>query len=208
MAESAPRRIDAYPTKEKRLEQLDALGLNIADFIHFARGEFVEDKAREFFEKCDECVSGRTFSDDEYGKHMGPVKYEMSEFEQVKAFCMENTGRYHILINQAIAVKDAFITGKILWKDGLHYCIDYFYGAGTPRDIENMGGDLKVAEGTARYGPLSDDASANIELRKVVNKTQDVTEFLRVEQVTLEFQIYPYPVGKRDDNVVFWEWLV
>lgn len=199
----------SYPTKEKRLAQLDMSGLNIADFIHFAKGEFAEDKARAFFEK-HKCVSVRTFSDDEHAKYLSPEIYEVKDFGEVKAFCMKITGEYHILINQAIAIKEASITGKIIWEDDIRYRIDYFYGAGTPRDIDNiMRSNLNVAEGVVHlHGrPLSDDAPTNIALHKVVNATQDFIKVIKVRPVILEFQIYPHPIGKRNENIIFWEWL-
>jgi hypothetical protein len=215
---------EAYPTKEKRIDLLRMWGLNTADSIHFARGEFAEDKAkdktkdraeekaRKFFEK-HECVSVRTFSD-ESRKCMSPVRYEIKEFEEVNAFCMENTGKYHILINEAIALKDALVTGKITWEDNLSFDIEYFYGPGTPRDLENIDRALlRVAERTGKprlSRPLSDDANTNFRLLEVVDKIQNADEFIKTywKPIMFEFQYYPYPVGVLGRHDVFWEWLL
>lgn len=197
-----------YPTKDKRLEQLDAMGLNIADFVHFAPGQFNVSKARELFDKY-KCVSVRTFSDREHEVCLGPVKYEIGRFEEVERFCRENTREYHLLVNQAISVKDAIITGKIMWLDDVRYYIDYFHGAGTPRNVDNMGGDLRVVGGLVHRHdiPLSPDRATNMALYELVEKTKNVPQSLKPNPVLLEFQFYPYQIGRRKERLIFWEWL-
>ena len=183
------------------------MGLNIVDFIHFAPGEFNASRAREFF-KAYGRVSARTFSSFEHEVFCGPIKYEMERFEDVEKFCTQNNRDYHILVNEAIPVKDALITGKIMWLDDLRYHIDYFLGRGTARDVENRGGDLVAVEGVAsRHEPLSSDAPTNTALLALVEKTRQVPEFLGTDSILLEFQIYPYRIGRRKEKLIFWEWL-
>lgn len=196
-----------YPLKDRRLRQLDVMGLNIVDFIHFAPGEFNASQTREFFNIYGR-VSARTFSSFEHEVFSGPIRYEMDTFKDVEDFCTANNRDYHILVNEAIPVKDALITGKIMWLDDLRYHIDYFLGRGTTRDVENRGGDLVAVDGVAcRHEPLSRDAQTNIALSALVEKTKQVPEFLGTDSVLLEFQIYPYRIGRRKEKLIFWEWL-
>lgn len=195
-----------YPTKEKRLGQLEEWGLNIADFISFPSGGFDETKARQFFEKHGS-ASVRTFSNDEQREYKGPVKYEIADFDEVKQFCEANNSNWNLLINQTVSRADALITGNIMLDHDGNYCIEYFLGSGTPRDVEDEEKTIMRVNGnTLERQTLSEDQEINQKLKRLINETQFVGGMLGTGSVILEFQFYPYSVGKGKTELIFWEW--
>ncbi|MFH1247517.1 MAG: hypothetical protein V1644_04000 [Candidatus Micrarchaeota archaeon] len=190
-----------YPPKNVRLQQLRESNLNIADFIHFPINCFDEEVAKKFFEKY-HCVSVRTFATSELLIHATPLKYEMTDFEVVKEFCKEQNKTYNLLMNQVIKIKDAGITGKIAWFDNQNYHIDFFYGEGTPRYMDDDHKiDLHTATGSIGNQPQNLDS----QLLSVVEKTKTAISDFR--PIIFEFQLYPYDIGMRNEKLIFWEWL-
>lgn len=191
-----------YPAKHLRLNELRESGLNIADFIYFPIAGFDEETAKKLFEKYSS-VSVRTFAPSELLVHATPVKYEMTDFKVVEEFCKEQNREYNLLMNQAINLKDALITGKIAWINSENFHVDYFYGPGTPRYMDE---DRQVALHTVT-GNLKQQTRPDVDERilEVVEKTK--TAIAHFRPIIFEFQIYPYEIGVLKQKTIFWEWL-
>jgi len=201
-----------YPLKHQRLELLLEKGANIADFVCFAPNEFDEKKARDFFEKHKK-VSVRHFHENEKEVFKCPVIYDVADFKKVSEFAKENNKKFYTLINQSIAIEDSLFCGTILWiDDGLRdrkFIMEIFFGAGTPRDIEkkNMS-DLLILTGPRFWieAPRSshkDDFHKT--LKMIVEHSYRLTS---MRPIIYEFSYYPYPVGKLERNLIYWEWRI
>ncbi len=125
-----------YPLKVQRLEQLDSYGLNIADFICFPPGELNAAEVRSFCNKY-KSVSCRTFAADENKEFKTPVKYEISDVNDVLAFAKAQNKRYFVLINEALPLSDSVIAGNLYFNSQFDFLCEYFKGPGTPRDIDS-----------------------------------------------------------------------
>ncbi len=201
-----------YPLKHHRLQSLLEKGANIADFVCFAPNEFNERKARDFFEKHRK-VSVRHFHENEKEVFKCPVLYDVTDFKTVSEFAKENNRKFYTLINQSIAVEDSLFCGTIFWiDDGLHdrkFIMEIFFGAGTPRDIEkkNMS-ELLILTGPRfwveeQWGSYKDDLHKS--LKMIVEHSYRLTS---MSPIIYEFSYYPYPVGKLERNLIYWEWRI
>src|SRR5438309_8508074 len=104
-----------YPLKVRRLEQLDRIGLNIADFVCFPPKQLDIEELTKFCSKY-KAVSCRTFAADEDKQFKTPVKYEISDIEDVLDFAREQNETYYLLINEALPLKDSVIAGNFYFN--------------------------------------------------------------------------------------------
>jgi len=180
-----------YPLKARRLEQLDELAINIADFIFFAPGQLDAVELRDFCAK-HKAVSCRTFAEDEDKDFKTPVKYEITDADEVERFARAQNDKYYVLVNEALPLKDSVIAGNIYFNSPEDFICEYFRGPGTPRDIDNR--KLEHVD-AAHFGSVD-------ELRQL---PEAISRF-PYRPVIFEFSLYPYPVGKRHNRLIFWEW--
>jgi len=210
-----------YPLKHIRLKQLLEKNLNIVDFIHFDPNAFDIASALAFFSRY-KIVSVRHFHSDESKFFKCPVKYEIKDFKVLEKFVRKHNKKFHTLINQTLQLKDSVFCGNILWYAPTHFVVlhgsgpitprditdvvdekflfEYFYGTGTPRDLEKKNRDeILIEEGSIfRFRPRES------RLNKIVDQTYGFLSYFR--PLIIEFSWYPYPVGILQDNVVYWEW--
>ena len=187
------RYITNYPLKVRRIEQLDEVNLNVADFICFPPGQLraaeLEDFSRKF-----RAVSCRTFAADEDKEFKTPVKYDISDFEEVLEFATAQNRKYFVLVNEALPLKDSIIAGNIYFTSASDFIVEYFRGPGTPRDV-----DAKPLEHvrSSKFGSLVGSGLEPLPLL--------VARFPQRPAI-FEFSLYPYPVGRRKERLIFWEW--
>lgn len=180
-----------YPLKVRRLEQLDEVGLNVADFVCFAPKQLKIGELRDFCKRF-KAVSCRTFAADEDQEFKTPVKYEISDTNAVIEFAKEHNNHYFVLVNEALPLKDSIIAGNIWFKSKDDFLCEYFRGPGTPRDLETKSIFRAISERDVADTWLSEMLEA-------------VSRF-PYRSVIFEFSVYPYPVGQRQTSLVFWEW--
>lgn len=201
-----------YPLKHARLEQLHQAGFNVADFICFPprtlRGH--EDELKAFLTKHG-TISCRHFHENEKVHFKCPVKYEQTDFETILAFCLANNEGnneaktpFYTLCNEAINLKESICAGNILVLNEQAYWIEYFYGPGTPRDIESKGPDELKTYGKTVGQPTEGDKPPDDVLRMALNARK--FQALDNKAYILEFSLYPYPIGRNQTNIICWEW--
>lgn len=200
-----------YPLKHIRLGQLSTTGFNVADFICFEprtlRGR--EDKLKAFLAK-HSTISCQHFHENEKEHFKCPVKYEQTDWETILAFCLANNygdnaekTAFYTLCNEAINLKDSICAGNILVHDDNNWFIEYFYGPGTPRDVEKTVDILKSYSksfGSEAQGDKPPDEVLRLALQARKFKA------LANKAYILEFSLYPYPIGRNQTEVIVWEW--
>jgi hypothetical protein len=180
-----------YPLKVRRLEQLDELGLNVADFICFPPKQLKVSELKDFC-AAHESVSCRTFAAEEDKDFKTPVKYEINNFEEVIAFAKQHNEKYFVLVNEAIPLKDSLFAGNLMFNSPEDFLCEYFRGEGTPRDLENR----RVFRAIRR----DDIAQPWLgQLLELVNR-------FPFRPAIFEFSVYPYAIGRRQNRIIFWEW--
>lgn len=201
-----------YPLKHTRLQQLSEAGFNIADFICFPpntlRGQ--ETKLKAFLQKHG-TISCRHFHQQEKIHFKCPVKYEQTDFQTILDFCLANNygnnqekTPFYTLCNEAINLKDSICVGNILVLNERAYFVEYFYGPGTPRDIESKGPDeLKTYGKTIGEREEGDKPPDDI-IRMALNARK--FRALDNKAYIIEFSLYPYPIGRDQTNIICWEW--
>lgn len=191
-----------YPLKHIRLQQLEEAGLNIADYVCFPRGQLDTSQLKEFCEKHIK-VSCRHFHENEDRHFKGP--FEMGvETEKAVQFCITHNSEWWTLCNEFLPKETTGFSGNILLIDDRNYTVEYFEGCDSPRMIESKSAkELKMF--SREFGkPLPKDAP--IEL---VETAVNCGRFLRyIRPIILEFNIYPYPVGRHKLHSIFWEWRI
>lgn len=194
-----------YPLKHLRLQQLSDAGFNVADFICFPPNTLLgrEEELRVFLKKHGR-ISCRHFHADEKTHFKCPVLYDQTDFETILAFCSEHNKQYYTLCNEAINLKDSICAGNILVLNEETYFVEYFYGPGTPRDIESKGPDeLKTYNRT--MGQLSQGEPPPEEIRRMAFNARKF-KALDNRAYILEFSLYPYPIGRNQTHIICWEW--
>ncbi len=190
---AADRRSVPYPLKVQRLRQLEAAGLNVVDFICFPPGQLDESEVRRFFLKF-KAVSCRTFSSNEDREFKTPVKYEIEDLDDLLVFARAQNKRYFVLINEALRLADSVIAGNIYFSSRENFLCEFFRGPGTPRDIDSK--ELLRVDARRFGSPRAPEIDMLVEA---------VARFQH-RPVIFEFSLYPYPVGKKKERLVFWEW--
>lgn len=200
-----------YPLKHVRLQQLHDSGLNVADFICF-RPQILKGREEELkaFLKKHGRISCRHFHSNEKTHFKCPVLYDQTDFDTVLAFCMANNygeneykTPFYTLCNEAIVLEDSVCAGNILTHDEHNWFIEYFYGPGTPRDVEKNVDKLKTYSKT--FGTPAKGERPPEEVLRLAYKARKF-EALQNKAYILEFSLYPYPIGRRQTNIICWEW--
>lgn len=201
-----------YPLKYVRLQQLYDAGLNIADFICFPPRTLAgrEEELRAFLKKHG-TISCRHFHQNEKAHFKCPVKYEQTDFDTILEFCLANNygnnnehEAFYTLCNEAINLKDSICAGNILVLNDQAYWIEYFYGPGTPRDLESKGPDELKTYGKTVGQPAEGEKPPDDVLRMAFNAIK--FKALANKAYILEFSLYPYPIGRNQTNIICWEW--
>lgn len=192
-----------YPLKDRRLQQLDEAGFNVVDFVCFPPNTLKgrESELQAFLAK-HKRISCRHFHEDEKKHFKCPVMYDRDNWDEIIAFCLEHNQKFYTLCNQALTLDDSVYAGNILLLDERNYCIEYFAGKGTPRDIESKGADELIFFRREVGVPMPDDTPAPLK-RLAFNFRNFVPD---IRPLIIEFSLYPYSVGRQDSNVVCWEW--
>jgi hypothetical protein len=177
----------------RRLEQLHDAGLNVADFICFAPKELKIGELRNFCSKF-RSVSCRTFAADEDKSFKTPVKYEIPTVKEVIEFAQAQNKKYFVLVNEALPLKDSVIAGNIYLSSRTDFVIEYFNGPGTPRDIDSK--PLKRID-SQHFGSFPNSG---------LDPLPEFVSRLGIHPAIFEFSLYPYPVGRLKQRLVFWEW--
>jgi hypothetical protein len=190
-----------YPLKHIRLKQLYDSGFNIADFVCFAPNQLDPVKLRKFFDKHvgKEGISLRHFYQDETRYFKCPVKYEVKDWDEALRFCTEHNKTFYSLVNEAIRIDKSEYAGNIWLLDERDFVVEYFSGPGTPRDTETK--ELKFIK--RHFGePFPEGAPpALLKLGPLFRGFLPETR-----PIVIEFNIYPYGVGKRNEEAIIWEW--
>ena len=140
-----------------------------------------------------------------------PVKYEQTDFKTILDFCLKNNygnndehEAFYTLCNEAINLKDSVCAGNIMVTDEHTFDVDYFYGPGTPRDLESRAADDINQYHKTTGEPAVGDKPPDEVLRMVVNAKK--FRALDSQPYMFEFSVYPYPIGKNQTNTICWEW--
>lgn len=190
-----------YPLKHIRLRQLYDAGFNIADFICFPPKELDPVKLRNFFNRFrnKNGTSLRHFHQNETRFFKCPVKYEVKDWETALRFCQEHNQQFYTLVNEAFRVQDPIFGGNIWLLDNREFMVEYFNGPGTPRDTENK----ELMHFHREIGqPFPENTPP--ELARLGSLFHNFIPDQR--PIVIEFNIYPYPVGKRRETSIVWEW--
>ncbi len=166
-------------------------------------GELNAEELRTFLEK-HKTISCRHFHADESKHFKCPVAYDQTDFDFILKFCSEHNKKYYTLCNEAINIKKSICAGNILVLDPRNYFVEFFYGPGTPRDIEAKGPDeLKQFSRTFGEGTKGDKPPD-----AVLKMVGDAVRFRPLENKAyiLEFSVYEYPIGRNQTNIICWEW--
>lgn len=187
--------------KDERLRQLWQAGFNIADFVCFAPGELDPVRLERFFRKYEKRhgISLRHFHENESRFFKCPVKYEVTDWKTALRFCQEHNRTFYTLCNEAIPLDDAIYGGNIWLLDDRDYVVEYFDGPGSPRDTETK--ELKFIKRTIGEQLPAD---APEELRQLAARFRRFIPETR--PIVIEFNIYPYPVGRLKEKSIIWEW--
>ncbi len=190
-----------YPLKNKRLQQLYDAGFNIADFICFPPHQLDPVRMEKFFERYKKKggISLRHFHQDENRFFKCPVKYEVTDWKTALNFCQEHNQQFYSLINQAIPLSDAIYGDNIWLLDNTGFMVEYFEGPGSPRDTESK----QLKHFRREIGqPLPEGTP-----QELVHLGSLFRNFIPEERpIVIEFNIYPYPMGKREETSIIWEW--
>ena len=102
-----------------------------------------------------------------------------------------------IIVAEGINPEDSLVSGRYL-RDFKGDIVDYVLGPSTGRDVE--------AGVPKQWNPSYSANPPLPEITKVADYAKSPS-FLRVFRVpfVLEFSIYPYPIGKLRDKLIFWE---
>lgn len=184
------RRIE-YPLKVRRLEQLDELGLNVADFLCFAPSALRTSELKKFFSRHGS-VSCRTFSDNEDRDFKTPVRYEISDVTELMEFARQQNERYFVLLNEAVPLANSQFAGNLLFRSPDDFRCEFFAGPGTPRDVDTR----QLTHATQNDLPTYDWLGGLV---------SSVRRF-PYRPTIFEFSVYPYGVGRRKERIIFWEW--
>lgn len=190
-----------YPPKHKRLQQLEAAGLNIADFVYFPPKQLDPVVLQRFFKRYEgkHGISIRHYHEDESRFFKCPNKYEQKDWDFVLRFCQEHNQQFYTLCNEAIPVNDSLYAGSIWLLGWPEYVVEYFRGPGTPRDMEKRVLSFfqhRIGEQHTRDAPP-----------ELIDLVLCTIRFLEESRpILLEFNIYPYPVGKLHQRSILWEW--
>ena len=191
----------SYPLKDKRLKQLYDAGFNIADFRCFPPHLLDPVELKKFFDryKKKHGISLRHFHQDEKRFFKCPVKYEVKDWQTALRFCQEHNQQFYSLINEAIPRNDSVYGGNIWLLDDRCFMVEYFEGPGSPRDTENK----QLKHFRREIGqPLPEGTPPEL-----VRLGSLFRNFIPDERpIVIEFNIYPYPVGKGKENIIIWEW--
>lgn len=191
-----------YPLKHVRLEQLHSAGFNVADFACWAPGQLDPEELKSFLEK-HQRISCRHFHADEKKYFKCPVAYDQTDFATVLAFCSEHNKTFYTLCNEAISTKESLCAGNILVHDEQTYFVEYFYGPGTPRDIESKGPDELKTYSKSFGQPSQGERPPD----KVLGMILDARKFQPLNKAyIIEFSLYPYLIGRNKTYVICWEW--
>jgi len=201
-----------YPLKHVRLEQLHQAGFNVANFICFPPRTLKDrvEELRAFLAK-HRRISCRHFHANEKEYFKCPVKYDQTDFDTILAFCLANNEGnneektvFYTLCNEAINLADSTCAGNILVLNEQAVWVEYFYGPGTPRDIETKGPDELKTYGKTMGQPAEGEKPPDEVLRMVLNARK--FKALENKAYILEFSLYPYPIGRNQTNIICWEW--
>ena len=165
----------------------------MADFICFAPKELKIGELRNFCSKF-RSVSCRTFAADEDKSFKTPVKYEIPTVKEVIEFAQAQNKKYFVLVNEALPLKDSVIAGNIYLSSRTDFVIEYFNGPGTPRDIDSK--PLKRID-SQHFGSFPNSG---------LDPLPEFVSRLGIHPAIFEFSLYPYPVGRLKQRLVFWEW--
>lgn len=201
-----------YPLKHTRLEQLYRAGFNIADFVCFPPNTLVgREKELESFLQKHGRISCRHFHENEKQHFKCPVLYDQTDWQTILAFCLDNNyGRNHeqtafyTLCNEAIKLDDSTCAGNILVLNEDTFFVEFFYGPGTPRDIESKGVDELKLYSKSGYSPAEGEKPPT----EVLSLVQRARKFRPLENkpYVIEFSVYPYPIGRNNGHTIVWEW--
>ena len=195
--------LQEYPLKHVRLEQLHGAGFNIADFACWAPGELNPDELNKFLRKHGR-ISCRHFHNDEKRYFKCPVLYDQVDFDKILAFCSEHNKKYYTLCNEAINLVDSECAGNILVLNEDTYFVEYFYGSGTPRDVESKAPPELRVYSKSGYSPAEGEKPP-IEVLRLVQEARGF-KALANKAYIIEFSVYPYSVGRKQTRVICWEW--
>jgi len=201
-----------YPLKHTRLEQLHQAGFNVADFICFPPHTLrTREEELEAFLTKHGTISCRHFHELEKVHFKCPVEYDLTDFDFILAFCLANNEgnnkektAFYTLCNEAINVNESICAGNILVLNEQAVWVEYFYGPGTPRDLESKGPDRMKTYGKVQGQPAEGEKPPD----KVLQMVLDARKFRALENKAyiLEFSLYPYPIGRNQTNIICWEW--
>ena len=191
-----------YPLKNVRLQQLYDAGFNIADFVCWPPGRLDLTELKTFFEKHNGRISLRHFPADEFMKHATPFFPDQTDWDTIQKIAVEHNKDLYCLYNEVIAPSDAIFTANIILLDERNYKIEYFEGPGTPKDIER--GTVKNLKIFERQIGVPMDPNVPEELKRAASYFKSFESTFR--PVIIEYQIYPYAMGKRQSRDIAWEW--
>jgi len=197
---AVPQRI-ALPLKHLRLQELVDRGFNTPEFMVCLKGELDIFLVYQFLCKHGK-ISLRTFREEHFSDPTPklPVEYDRDEWSVIRNFCEQQNRDHHLLINQALPLSRSLYAGNIILPDADSYVVSFFEGYGTPRDVDDQVSRLKVHKRRFTDPPPqipNDIIALALELQGFRPK---------LRPLTVEFSVYPDPVGLCKRRAVVWEW--
>lgn len=188
------------PPKHIRLQELADAGFNCPESRFWLRGRLDIQELAEFFDKHHR-ISLRNFTEETVGEETPklPVAYDQSDWGSIVEFCRRHNRAYHTLVNRALPLGDSALAGNII-LDAKRYFVCYFEGYGTPRDVDDKVSELRVY--MRQFGSKGPQWIPELDIL-----AEDLGAFHpELRPLTVEFSLYPYPVGIQNTSVIFWEW--
>ncbi len=190
------------PLKHVRLQELADAGFNCPDFRFWLRNQLRLPELEAFYKK-QGSISLRTVTEENPLEETPklPVAYDVSDWGSIAHFCGRYNRQYHTLVNEALPLRDSIYAGNIVLLDSRRYLISYFEGYGTPRDVDDKTSELNVflrAFGVEAPNWIPES------IRMLGERFEGFRPDFR--PMTIEFSLYPYPVGILRQSEIFWEW--
>lgn len=122
------------------------------------------------------------------------------DYSIIEALCDLIDGGYYIIISDSIDPEGTLFKGNLLMRSKNNWMIEGTYGKGTVRDLEFTKPDKVIVmvkgDDLTQLGTLSD------RFRQLVMSGSQL--FWGVP-IIIEFSIYKFPVGVKNESLIYWE---
>jgi len=184
-------------SKADTLDLLEAHGMNTVDRIVLRKPFTAETLIRKFMTSPHSVISLRSWKK---GKHLCPFYPNQTQDQLLQIMNRDwdkLKGMDEIILSEGIDPEESQMAGKILDTEK-EYLIEYFKGPGTVRKLDTI---TPMSQRFSKRGKILPRESYEWLSLLVVAKA-----FFRAYPGTIiEWSRYPYKVGKKKENFIYWE---